>query len=93
MRIAYPPDLEAAIRGLIDRGRYPDEAAVLRAAVQALEVSERRLDDLRAKVRVGINEADRGELAKWTPELRELILQSARRRSAEGDIPDPDVCP
>lgn len=93
MRIAYPPDIEQTITKLVESGRYRDSEAVLREAVRLLDEHERRTDVLRAKLQIGIDEADRGELIPWTPELRDQIVQSALRRAALGEEPDPDVCP
>lgn len=93
MRITYPPDIEQTITRLVERGRYRDPEAVLQEAVPLLEEHERQMDLLRAKLQIGIDQADRGELIEWTPELREQIKQSARRRAALGERPHPDVCP
>jgi antitoxin ParD1/3/4 len=93
MSITYPADIEATLRQFVERGRYSDPVAALREAVRLLEESERQRDALLAKIQVGIDQADRGELAEWTPELRERVRQSARRRAKLGEKPDPDVCP
>jgi antitoxin ParD1/3/4 len=91
--ITYPADVEATLRQMVESGRSSDPVAALREAVRLLEESERQRDALRAKLQIGIDQADRGELAEWTPELRERIRQSARRRAKLGERPDPDVCP
>ena len=93
MSVTFPADVEAAIRRMVESGRYSDSVAVVREAVQTLEEIERQRADLRAKIQIGIDQADRGELVEWTPELREQIRQSARRRAQLGERPNPDVCP
>jgi putative addiction module CopG family antidote len=93
MSITFPPDLEATVQRLVESGRYDDSEAVLREAVRLLEEIERKRDELRAKLQIGIDEANRGELIEWTPELRQQIRESAHRRAAAGDRPHPDVCP
>ena len=93
MSIAYPPDVEQTINTLVESGRFEDATAAVREAVKLLEERERKRDALLTKLQVGIDEADRGELIPWTPELRDQIIQSALRRAAAGENPDPDVCP
>jgi len=93
MAIQLPADIELQIRRHIQRGHFPDAAEVVRAALRLLEDQERQLADLRANLHVGLDEADRGETAEWTPELRAAIRQSARLRAQAGEQPDPDVCP
>jgi antitoxin ParD1/3/4 len=93
MSTAYPPDIEATINKLVESGRYSDPIDALREAVRLLEERERQREALLAKLQVGIDQANRGELIEWTPELREEIKQSARRRAKLGEKPNPDVCP
>jgi antitoxin ParD1/3/4 len=88
-----PPDIEASIRQKIERGRFPDVDEVLREAMRLLDDQERRLDALRAKIQIGLDEADRGEMDEWTPELRERLWREADEMHRRGEQPDPDVCP
>jgi len=93
MSITIPVDLESTVHKMVESGRFSDPEAVLREAVRLLEASERQRDELRAKLQIGIDQANRGELIEWTPELRQQIRESARRRAASGEQPHPDVCP
>ncbi len=93
MTIQLPADVEASIRQKVESGRFGDVGDVVRAAMRLLDEQERQLATLRAKLQEGLEQADRGEWADWTPQLRERIRQSARRRRELGDQPDPDVCP
>jgi putative addiction module CopG family antidote len=88
-----PADIEATISNLVKSGRYSDPIDALREAVRLLEEREQQRDAHIAKLQVGIDQADRGELIDWTPELRGEIRRSARRRARAGDKPNPDVCP
>ncbi len=91
MTIQLPADVEASIRQKVESGRFGDVGDVVRAAMRLLDEQERQLATLRAKLQEGLEQADRGEWADWTPQLRERIRQSARRRRELGDQPDPDV--
>ena len=92
MAVTLDTKSETLIREKIASGRYRDEAEVIRAALQALEEHE-RLEQLRAKIMAGFQEAERGELVDYTPELREEMIRSALRRVKQGEKPHPDVCP
>ena len=93
MTIQLPPDVEASIRQKIERGRFPDAVEVVREAMRLLDEQEDRLDALRAKLQVGLDEADRGETDEWTPELRERLRREAHEMHRRGELPDPDVGP
>jgi hypothetical protein len=78
---------------MADRGRaISDMRRGDRGALGALDERD-RLEQLRAKLQVGIDQANRGKSVDWTPESREQIRRSARRRVKRGEKPDPDVCP
>jgi antitoxin ParD1/3/4 len=93
MSVTLDPQIEARIRTLIETGRYPDANTVVNDALRVLESRDRQIDELRAKIQIGIDEADRGELDEWTPELRARIRQSAHEVALRGETPDPDVVP
>jgi len=93
MSITYPPDIEATINRLVEEGRFSDSTEALRAAVHLLEERERQHENLLAKLQIGLDEADRGEVDDWTPELRERIRQEAHEMFLRGEEPDPDVLP
>lgn len=93
MSIQLPPDLEASIRQKIERGRFPDATEVVREAMRLLDDQERQLDTLRAKLQIGLDEADRGEVDEWTPDLRERLRREAWEMYQRGEHLDPDVCP
>jgi hypothetical protein len=49
------------------------------------------LDALRAKLQVGIDEADRGEVDEWTPELSDRLFREAQEMNIRDEQPDSDV--
>lgn len=93
MSVSLTPQVEEQIRRLIESGQYPDADAVVRDALRLLEGHRTELDALRAKLQVGLDEADRGDVDEWTSELRERIRQDAQKRYLRGEQPDPDVVP
>ena len=93
MSIAYPPHIEQTITKLVESGRYPDSEAVLREAVRLLEEIEQKRAKLDAMLQAAFDEADRGEVDEWTPELRDRLRREAIEMIERGEAPDPDVIP
>lgn len=54
--------LEPVVQELVANGRYGSKSEVLRAGVRLVQEREARLAELLAKLQVGIDAADRGEL-------------------------------
>lgn len=59
MSVPLPPDLQRFVEGQISSGGYSSEDELLTAAVVALR--EQKLAELKARIQVGIEQADRGE--------------------------------
>lgn len=92
MNVSLTPQLEAMIRRRVESGRYNNASEVVREALRLLEERE-RLEHLRSLLAVGLDQARRGELIDFTPELMEDIHRRAGERFRRGEQPKPDVCP
>jgi antitoxin ParD1/3/4 len=92
MNVSLTPQLEAMIRKRVESGRYNNASEVVREALRLLEERE-RLEHLRSLLAVGLEQASRGELVEFTPELMEDIHRRAGERLRRGEQPKPDVCP
>ena len=92
MSVTLTPELENKIRERVESGRYSDASEVVGDALRLLEEHE-RLQHLRALLDVGRQEALRGELVTYTPELMDEIYREAEEMFLRGEEPDPDVCP
>ena len=93
MSITFPPDIEHRLTNLVDKGRFENSESALREAIRLLEEQDQQNDLLIAKLQIGIDQADRGELIEWTPAHRQQLHDLARQRVARGEKPNPDVCP
>ena len=91
MHVDIPPKLEAFIQSQISSGAYSSAAEVVRDAVRRMEREENKLDILRAAVRAGDEQLDRGEGALLTDTLMEEIENSAIERHRKGEKPSSDV--
>lgn len=84
MTVKMTPELEAKIDAMVSSGRFPDEAAVLDAAVQLLEDREQSENRLRELLRVGEEQADRGELVEYDANFMKRLGVEALERSRLG---------
>jgi Arc/MetJ-type ribon-helix-helix transcriptional regulator len=78
MSIPITPEIEQLVHGIYAGGAYASEADVLAAALHLL----RQRDELRIKLREGIDELDRGERLTSDQVFREL-----RKRAVKFDGP------
>ncbi|MGH2534564.1 MAG: type II toxin-antitoxin system ParD family antitoxin [Thermomicrobiales bacterium] len=92
MTVTLAPHLEALVWQKVEAGPYRTADEVIQEALEALEERE-QLQQLRAKLQVGIDQLDRGEGVPFTSEWRAERLRVAARRARAGETPSPDVCP
>jgi antitoxin ParD1/3/4 len=92
MNVSLTPQLEGMIRDRVESGRYNNASEVVREALRLLEERD-RLQYLRSLLAVGLEQAQRGELVEFTPELLDDIVRRAKERFRRGEEPHPDVCP
>jgi len=91
MSVTLTPQAETRIRDLVERGVYPDAAAVVDKALDALDAQEEaRFLKLRELVLAGFASPSAGEL---TDEMWDEIERSSEERFLRGDKPSPHVCP
>jgi antitoxin ParD1/3/4 len=93
MSVTLTPQAEARIRQKVEAGPYRTPDEVVEEALGLLDERDRRLDALRAKIRVGLDQLDRGEGIELTPALWDEIDREVDERLRRGDRPNPDVCP
>jgi antitoxin ParD1/3/4 len=93
MSVTLTPQTEDQIRHWVDTGSYPDADAVIRDALRLLEQQHDRLESLRAKIQIGLDQLDRGEGIPLTPELLDEIDREVDEAILRGEQPDTDVCP
>ena len=85
LNVSLTPELEQFIASRVASGRYQTASEVVREGLRLLEEREQAretaLQELRAKLRRGIEQPDRGELFDGEAVFAEIRALSARRRA------------
>jgi Arc/MetJ-type ribon-helix-helix transcriptional regulator len=71
------PELEAKIDAMVSSGRFPDEVAVLSAAVELLEQTELEDEWLRKELAIGLEQDLNGQTHELTRERFEMLRNRA----------------
>ncbi len=82
MAYQFPPDVERLVREQMAHGHYGSEDEVLRLALHAFSELKSREEALLADVRIGIEQADRGEARPL--DVNALIDRCALKLADEG---------
>jgi antitoxin ParD1/3/4 len=86
MPIVLDPSTERRIQQKLEDGRYSTAGDVLSAAMDALARQEERdaaIADIRAKIAVGVSEADHGELTDGDEFFAELEREAEANNSSK----------
>lgn len=83
MNVSLTPELEQLIHKKVETGLYHSASEVVREALRLLEERDKlqavRMEELRQEIRVGIDQADRGELLDGPEVFRELRRKAGGR--------------
>jgi len=83
MNVSLTPELEQLIHEKVETGLYLSASEVVREALRLLEERDKlqalKLEELRREIRVGIDQADRGELLDGPEVFRELRRKAGGR--------------
>jgi antitoxin ParD1/3/4 len=93
MAINIPADIEERILEKVERGDFPDAGEVIREAMRLLDEQEQELEQLQAKLQIGLDQLDQGEHVLFTPELMDQLRREVNDRLRRGEQPNPDVVP
>jgi len=83
MHLTLPPDLQQFVDSSVAAGTYPDQSAVVTAAVQLLK----REEEFRRAVQVGVDQLDRGEGIEYREDelgrfMADLVREAEERRNS-----------
>jgi antitoxin ParD1/3/4 len=88
MNVSLTPELEAFVHDKVASGRYTSASEVVRESLRLLEerewLRERRIDDLRKEIQIGIDELQRGEgITLNSDEEKAEFFEDIKRRGRE----------
>ena len=82
MNVSLPPELEQLVHEMVRTGVYPSATDVVGEGLRLLKERNEYREELRAKIREGIEALDRGEYEEYddltTPALASAIKASGR---------------
>ncbi len=88
MNVSLTPELEKLVQEKVKSGRYLSASEVVREALRLLQeqdqLRELRLEELRKFVAVGVEQADRGELAPLNVDATLARVRSRKAKVREG---------
>lgn len=88
--IALDKEFEEQLEFLVSTGHYSNAKEAVQRAIDLL-VEQEQIEHLRALIKVGMDEEERGELIEYTPEFRREAMERAHQMYLAGEEPDPEV--
>jgi antitoxin ParD1/3/4 len=86
MNVSLTPELEQYVNKRVQSGLYHSASEVIREGLRLLkekdEIHQRKLEDLRREIQIGIDQADRGQVTTFTKETLKDIKDQGRKRLA-----------
>jgi antitoxin ParD1/3/4 len=85
MQVILPPELELIVSRQLTSGKYLDEIAVIRAAIELLEQQEDiyqgKLDELKQAAQLGLEASQRGEVVDGNVAMEQIRANLKSRYS------------
>ncbi len=86
MNVSLTPELEQYVNGKVQSGLYHSASEVVREGLRLLrekdEVHQKKLQELRRDIQVGIDQAERGQVSPFNEQTLEEIKSEGRKRLA-----------
>ena len=87
MNVSLTPELEQYVNKRVESGLYHSASEVIREGLRLLkekdEIYQRKLEQLRRDIQIGIDQADRGQVSTFNKEtLKEIKTQGRKRLAA-----------
>jgi antitoxin ParD1/3/4 len=93
MHINLSQEMEQYLQNKISTGFYSNASEVVRDAIRRMLEEDEKLFALKAAVRIGDEQIDRGEGVPYTQERLEIITAKAAVNVKNGKKINPDVAP
>ena len=87
MNVSLTPELERFINQKVQSGKYQTASEVIRDGLRLLlereELHQKKLDDLRREIAIGIEQADQGKVAPLN--AKETLARVRKKRQSRKD--------
>jgi antitoxin ParD1/3/4 len=93
MHINLSQEMEQYLQGKVSTGFYSNASEVVRDAIRRMREEDTKLSALKAAVRVGDEQIDRGEGIRYSQERLETITAKAFTHASQGKKVNSDVTP
>ena len=89
MTVEIPLNYQAFVKTIIDRGQFQTEEQVVGEALRLLVERNRRLEEFRREIQIGLDQLDRGEYTEYDEEslheFFEQIKAEGRQSQSSGE--------
>jgi len=82
MSTILPPDFESYIQQAVAAGQYPSTDAAVHEALRLLQDRDQKLQQLRADVKAGFDQIDRGEGIEYDDAALDALIDEIQREHA-----------
>jgi antitoxin ParD1/3/4 len=93
MHINLSQEMEKFVQSKVESGFYSNATEVIRDAIRRMRNEDEKAAALRAAIRTGDEQLDRGEGVPYTPDLLNRMTQAASENARQGKPANPDVLP
>ena len=84
MNVSLTPELEQYVNGKVQSGLYHSASEVVREGLRLLkekdEIHQKKLQELRREIQIGIDQAERGQFSSLNKQTLEEIKAEGRKR-------------
>ena len=80
MNISLTPDSEQYLRDQLAAGKFPSADAAVSEALCRMREYDRRMDELRREIAIGIDQADQGLAADFNEATLDRVRAKARQQ-------------
>lgn len=86
MNVSLTPELQKMVEGKVSSGLYNNASEVIREALRLLkeqdDLKRARIEEMRQKIQVGIDDVTAGRVVEGSPALFEEIKSQGRKKRA-----------
>jgi antitoxin ParD1/3/4 len=93
MHINLSPEMEKFVQSKVETGFYSNASEVIRDAIRRMREEEEKTAALRAALKVGDDQLDKGEGVPYTPDLLNRVTEKAKDNARRRKKVNPDVIP